>query len=421
MRSDLRDEPMIRAFLSAFGIGLFALLWAGIATPKPALAIPVFANGQGVSCQQCHNAPPNLNAYGRYIMVTNFAKVLDAHAQELENSRDPISLIATGTGSNTPDPTLPKFFAGTIQLNAGGYVGNDVTYNVSVPIVSGGFPTQAVDQLWAAYNGFSSGNGSLQIGKFPTPFFAPWLSQSLSLSGYSLAAMPVGLNTVGVGDNRWGTSYTQIGNNDLIANVAYLENTGVVEQAFNSNINNATAGAEGQSYLASLQQMSIGSHFTGGIAAMGGSFPLPSGAKDSYNRTMALMSYSTSPKYDLIAMALIGHDNNPNDGATLASGSNGWSVESIYGPFKWLHLDARYERTNDGLGTIQNNYIGDIAFSIEPNLVVTVENVSSVGARPVMSYQILYGGPWIQHRATPLVSAPPAAGPSPVPSASASP
>lgn len=380
---------------------LAILLLAGATVPTPARAIPVFANGQGVSCQQCHSTPPNLNPYGRYILATNFSQVLNAHAQMVENGRDPVSLIVAGDGSNTPDPTLPKVFAGLIQLNSAGYLGNDVTYYASVPIVSGGFPAQALDQLWAAYNGFSSGNGSLQAGKFPTPFFAPWLSQSLSLSGYSLAAMPVGLNTVGVGDNRWGTSYTQIGGNGLIANVAYMANTGPIERAYDNNINSTTAAAEGQSYVVSLQQMNIASHITGGIAALQGTFPLPSGAQDSYTRTMALASYSTSPKYSVIAMALIGHDNNPNDGATTASGSNGWSFEGIYGPTKWLHLDARYERTNDGLGTIQNNYVGDIAFSIMPNLFVTLENVSTIGARPVMSYQVLWAGPMLPRRVVP--------------------
>ncbi len=119
---------------------------------------------------------------------------------------------------------------------------------------------------------------------------------------------------------------------------------------------------------------------------------------------MALASYSTSPKYDVIAMALIGRDNNPSDGASPASASNGYFLEGIYGPLPWLHLDARYERTNDGLGSVANNYIGDIAFSIRPNLVATFENLSSVGARPVLSYQLFYAGPWFQKRAAATVA-----------------
>ncbi len=391
---------MHRGFARSIGVvavWLTFLLLAGVTQPRPAQAIPVFANGQGVSCGQCHSAPPNLNAYGRYILATNFAKVLDAHAQMLENRRDPVSLIAAGAGSNQPDPSLPKVVLDLLQLNSGGYLGNDVTYYASIPIVEGGFPAQGLDQLWAAYNGFSRGNASLQIGDFPTPVFAPWLSQSLSLSGYALAAMPVGLNAVGVGDNRWGLSYTQIGTKGLIANVAYMTNAGPLERAYDTNINNSTAAAEGQSFVASLQQMNIASHFTGGIAALRGTFPLPSGAQDDYSRTMGLVSYSTAPDYSLIAMALVGYDRNPSDGASPPAGSNGWSFEGIVSPRSWLHLDARYERTNDGLGTIQSNYVGDVAFSILPNLIVTLENVSTVGARPLTSYQVLWAGPWIKN------------------------
>jgi mono/diheme cytochrome c family protein len=389
-------------------VWLASLVWAIVAAPKAAESIPVFANGQGTSCDLCHSAPPNLNAYGRYILATNFAKGLDPHKQMSENLKDPVSLEVTGAGSNTPNPMLPKVYVDLVQGLAGGFFGQDVSYYASVPIVEGGFPANAIDQVWGAYNGFFSKTGSLQVGKFPTPVFAPWLSQSLSLAGYTLAAMPVGLNSVGVGDNRWGTSYTQIGSKGLIGNVAYVTNTGSAERAFDGDID---SGGEGQSYVGSLQFMAPSSHFTGGIAAIGGTFPLPSGAKDNYNRAMGLLSYSTSPKYSLTAMALVGYDSNPNDGASTSSGSNGLSFEAIYTPVKWLHLDARYERTNDGLGTIANNYVTDIAFSIMPNLIATVENVSAVGARPVMSYQLMWVGPWIRHSAPQVVAAANAASP----------
>jgi mono/diheme cytochrome c family protein len=379
-------------------ISLAMFIGANVVAAERVEAIPVLANGQGVSCSQCHSAPPNLNPYGRYIMVTNFSKVLNAHAQMRENLSDPVSAIAAGNGTSAADPNISKFVLGLLQLNSAGYLGQDVTYYASVPIVDGGFPAAGVDQLWGAYNGFFHGNGSLQVGDFPTPMFAPWLSQSMSLAGYALAAMPVGLNAVGIGDNRWGASYTQIGSNGLIANVAYMTNEGPLERAYDTNVNNSTSAAVGESWVASLQQMNLVSHFTGGVAAMAGTFPLPSGAQDSYNRALALASYSTSPDYSLIAMSLIGHDSNPNDGATPSSGSNGWSLESIVTPIAWLHLDGRYERTNDGLGTVQSNYVGDIAFSIMPNLVVTLENVSSVGTTAVTSYQLLWAAPWIQHR-----------------------
>jgi hypothetical protein len=134
-------------------ISLILLAWVGISAPKPVESIPVLANGQNVSCEQCHNAPPNLNAYGRYILATNFAKVLDAHAQMQENERDPVSLIVSANGSNPPVPMLPQTYLGLAQLNSAGYLGQDVTYYASVPLVEGGFPAQAVDQLGARITG----------------------------------------------------------------------------------------------------------------------------------------------------------------------------------------------------------------------------------------------------------------------------
>ncbi len=392
---------------ACFGLITLALMFS--VTPRVALAIPVLANGQGVTCAQCHSAPPNLNAYGRYIMATNLSKALDAHAQMRENQRDPISLIVAGDGTSVADPGMAKTVLGLLQLNSAGYLGPKVTYYASVPIVDGGFPAAGLDQLWFAYNGLSHGNGSLQVGDFPTPVLSPWLSQSLSLSGYALAGMPVGMNAVGVGDNRWGASYTQIGPKGLIANVAYMTNSGPLEYLYDSNPNSPTAASEGQSYAVSLEEMNVKSHFTGGVAALGGTYPLPSGAKDSFRRTMALLSYSTSPTYAVNAMALVGNDSNPIDDGTTTSGSNGWSIEGISTPVSWLHLDARYERTNDGLGTIQSNYVGDIAFSIVPNLILTLENVSSVGTTPVASYQLLWAGPFVaRHAAKPAIGAVPA-------------
>jgi mono/diheme cytochrome c family protein len=384
--------------------GFAALVWAGVAGSAPADAIPLFANGQGVSCGQCHSAPPNLNPYGRYIMVTNFSKVLNAHAQMMQNLKEPISVITMVGGSNVRTPNLPTVILNSFQLNSGGYLGQDFTYYASVPIVESGFPASGLDQLWFAYNGFSKGNGSLQVGDFPTPVMSPWLSQSMSLAGYALGEMAVGLNTVGVGDNRWGVSYSQIGTKGLVGNVSYMANEGALESAFDNDPDDAQASAVGQAYTVSLQEMNFSSHFTGGLAQMWGNYPLPSGAKDAYNRTFGLVSYSTAPNYSIIGMALIGHDSNPNDGPG-DSASNGWSFEGIGSPTPWLHLDGRYERTNDGLGGIANNYVGDIAFSIMPNLTVTFENASTVGGPAVTSYQVLWGAPFNRPKNAPTTVA----------------
>ena len=97
-----------------------------------------------------------------------------------QNRSLPAALEVTANVSNPPDPVLPSVSSALVQFLSGGFVGSDVSYFASVPVLAGGFPAGSVDQVWGAYNGLSYGNGSLQIGRFPTPIFAPWTSQSLS-------------------------------------------------------------------------------------------------------------------------------------------------------------------------------------------------------------------------------------------------
>lgn len=389
-------QPAVTAMPTFFAAICSAWL---ITAPQTALAIPVFANGQGgVSCGLCHSSVPQLNSYGRYVLMTNFSKGLNKHLQMMQNRSLPVALEVTGNGSNQNDPMLPSVYNAITQFLTGGFIGSDVSYFSSVPVVTGGFPADAVDQVWVAYNGFSHGNGSLQVGKFPTPVFAPWISQPLSLSGYAPAMLPVGLNASTLADNRFGASYTQVGHRGLIGNVSYLTGAGAIERAFSST-------GEGTVLTGSIQYLSPESRWSGGIAALRGTYPLPSGARDKYTRQSVLVSYG-STAFGAMAMDVLGRDANPNDSASPAATSHGFSFESIYGPLPWLHVDLQYEHTNDGLGNMAINYVTDAVFSIRPNVVLTVEDAASVGKRPSLSYQVLFAGPWYPDRFPPGTVAP---------------
>ncbi|MHB8462346.1 MAG: c-type cytochrome [Vulcanimicrobiaceae bacterium] len=363
-------------WMMLFFSGLLIGVLAGTA---PSRAIPVLANGQGgVSCSLCHSAVPQLNRYGRYVLMTNFSRGLNAHLQWLQNRSQPLALEMTANASNQPDPTLPKVFSGLDQFLSAGFLGRDVSYFASVPIVSGGFPATSVDQVWLAYNGLSHGNASVQIGRFPTPMFAPWMSQSLSLSPYAIASLPIGLNASTIADNRWGTSYTQFGHLGLVGNISFLRGAG-----------------EGSAWTTSAQYLSPESSWSGGVAALSGAYPLPSGAYDRYTRAAGLASYSRN-RYEVMAMGVVGRDSNPNDLTSQSAQSSGLSLETIYGPLPWLHLDFRYEHTNDGLGVSTVNYVSDAAFSVRPNIVLTIENRATPGSSPSVNYQLLWAGPWIR-------------------------
>jgi mono/diheme cytochrome c family protein len=385
-----------------------ALVFAFVGYPTAARAIPLFANAQGgVSCQTCHNVPPNLNAYGRFILATNFMRGIDSHAQMKNNLRDPISLLFTDDESNQNPPHVPTNYSFFDAAVSGGYFGPKVTYYAAIPAVENGFPATSVYQSWIAYNGFSNGNGSLRVGKFATPFLEPWLGlPAVSLTAYAPAVLTVGQNTVGLGENRWGASYTQSSANGLIATVGYMTDQGPIESAYNSQKVLGPQflgppGNQGSSYVASLLYMQPSSRLTGGVAFLGGQFPLTSGGKDPYTREMLLASYNVTQQITLTAMKLFGHDNNPTGSPRGPSTSNGWSIGTLFNPTQWAHVELRSERTNDGLGLSAMSYVTAVAFNPIANMSITIANVATVGHKPYIAGELAWTGPWYRHQGPP--------------------
>ncbi len=395
MRIVLRRVAMAPTIIWAL-----ALFLSTLAAPRPASAVPLFANGQGgANCALCHTVVPQLNGYGRYVLMTNFSRGLNRHLQMMQNRSLPVALEATANASHPAPVGLPSLSSSLVQLISAGFLGKDLSYFATVPMVSGGFPSSSVDQLWLADNTLDRGNGSLQVGRFATPVFAPWISQSLSLSGYGIASMQVGSNAATLADNRWGASYTQVGASGLIGNIAYLAGNGPIEHAFAS-------GTEGNAWSASLQFLSPEKRWSGGFATLFGSILNSGGAIDRYSREAALASYDVG-RFNFLAIGTIGHDTLPLPLSTASSTSQAYSLESIYAVRPWLHLDTRYERINDGLGSITTNYILDAALNLRPNIVLTVEDLAAPGATPITQYQLLWAGPWFRNRMPPGTMQPP--------------
>lgn len=391
-------QPMTRSKLRSSARasywGALVVLTSACLLPLRASAVPVFANGQGgANCALCHTVVPQLNRYGRYVLMTNFSRGLNRHLQMMQNRSLPLALEATAYASHPAPTGLPALSSSLVQWLSAGFLGKEVSYFASVPMVSGGFPASSVDQLWVADNAFARGNGSLQIGRFATPIFAPWISQSLSLSGYGIASMQVGSNAATLADNRWGASYTQVGANGLIGNVAYLAGNAPLENALSTT-------AEGTAWSASLQFLSPEKHWSGGLATLVGSNPQSDGTIDRYSREAALASYDIG-RFDLLAIGTIGHDTRPLPLSNANSTSKAYSLETVYAARSWLHLDTRYERINDGLGNVTANYIFDVALDLRPNLVLTVEDLARPGATPIAQYQLLWAGPWFRNRMPP--------------------
>ena len=204
------------------------VLSAQLLRPQPAQAIPMFAKRTGASCGLCHTVFPGMTNYGMMVMMSNFSMLPYHGAQGTGLS----SFVLAGSYLSNPDgdPTPPKFFLDNLGLLNGGYIGPHFTYYLEQHIVDGGF-IGGTDQFWVAYNELFSGSGSLQVGKFHTPFpFMP--AHRITISPYETTSFTVGGNDFNEDDSHWGVtlgrmqgtmmySISALGDNNLIGPGAF--------------------------------------------------------------------------------------------------------------------------------------------------------------------------------------------------------
>ena len=125
-----RDDRFFKHRVRTLALSTATFLALSAVAPESALAIPVFANGQGgVNCGLCHTAVPYLNSYGRYVLMTNFSRGLNKHLQMKQNLSLPAALEVTANASNPPAPILPSVYSALVQFLSGGFVGSDVSYS----------------------------------------------------------------------------------------------------------------------------------------------------------------------------------------------------------------------------------------------------------------------------------------------------
>src|SRR5579884_3977366 len=121
-----------------------AILWR----PAPAQAIPVFANGQGISCEACHTTFPGMTRYGMMVMMTNF-QILKRH---LQDQALPVSarLYIQSILANKDHPG--STMVSDLSLLAGGFLGRNFTWYAEQHVIDSGVIGQT-EQVWISWNG----------------------------------------------------------------------------------------------------------------------------------------------------------------------------------------------------------------------------------------------------------------------------
>lgn len=159
-------------------------------------AIPVFANGQGVSCETCHTTFPGMTRYGMMVMMSNF-QILNRH---LQDRALPVAarvyITSLLANKNQPGSTMVS----DLSLLGGGFLGRNFTWYGEQHFIDSG-QIGATEQLWLSWNGLLHGTNSLQVGKFHTPFpFMP--AHAWTIGNYLLATQTTGQNDFNPNDAR---------------------------------------------------------------------------------------------------------------------------------------------------------------------------------------------------------------------------
>jgi mono/diheme cytochrome c family protein len=349
-----------------------------------AQAIPVFANGQGVSCQTCHTTFPGMTRYGMMVMMSNF-QILNRHAQD---QALPIAVrMYVDSAIGTAD--VPGSFAqvSDLSLLGGGFLGKDFTWYGEQHIIDSGVIGQT-EQLWLSWNGLFGGTNSLQVGKFHTPFpFMP--AHAWTPSGYLLAEQTTGQNDFNAAEARWGVAFSGM-SNEFMYNASFLTGSGPTGDALDFNkTRNPRAYDLNLSYGGMVIPWELG------LVAMRGDAPVfdpDSGdflSTDQWTRQGAYLSYQDS-RWHFQTMFYRGSDTQP-DIDTMNTTSSGFFFEAER-DFAKDHVLARYDVASGD--SLDRQYVVDVAHNFQPNLALIGEVKMIPAQKPQILFRLAYAGPW---------------------------
>ncbi|HEX5275622.1 MAG TPA: cytochrome c [Candidatus Rubrimentiphilum sp.] len=346
-------------------------------------AVPVFANGQGVSCQTCHTTFPGMTRYGMMVMMTNF-QILDQHAQD---QALPVAVrmyvdSVLGTGDQKGYTQLSD-----LSLLGGGFLGKDFTWYAEQHVIDSGVIGQT-EQVWLSWNGLFGGTNSLQVGKFHTPFpFMP--AHAWTPSGYLLAQETVGQNDFNPAEARWGVAFSGM-SNEFMYNASYLTGSGPTSEALDFNKN-----SHPRAYDLNVSYGGMQIPWELGLVAMRGDAPVldpDSGDflfSDRWTRQGAYLSYQDS-RWHFQTMYYRGNDTQP-DVDMVNAASNGFFFEAER-DFPKDHVLVRYDVAS--CGCLERQYLVDVSHNFQPNLALIGEVRMVPAQKPQILFRLAYAGPW---------------------------
>lgn len=351
--------------------------------PEPAQAIPMFAARTGASCDLCHTVFPGMTNYGMMVMMSNFSML----PHDAAHSAGITSLVIAEEFTSAPDSGVPKLHTENFGFLSGGFVGKDFTYYLEQHEIDGGF-VGGTDQMWVAYNNLFKGTGSIQFGKFHTPFpFMP--AHRITMAPYETTHNTVGENVFNEDDSHWGVTMSDmqgtlmyglsvLGGNDLVGKGAF-----------------ALAGDHDHSIDFSLMTMSD-QPLNYGLGLIRGFAPLAEGGFDPFSREALYLQYRPSgfQALQLQAVGQLGFDADPN-ATGLATRTRGGFLEAEVAFPHQNFMVLRWD-TQNGDSPLAGVTL-DLIHQLAPNTKFTLEG-RKLTSGTTMGVGLEWAGPWTRSR-----------------------
>jgi mono/diheme cytochrome c family protein len=346
----------------------------------------MFAIRTGASCDLCHTTFPGMTNYGMMVMMSNFSMM----PHDAAHSAGITSLVFSEEFASSPDTGVPKLHTENLGFLSGGFVGKDFTYYLEQHVIDGGF-VGGTDQFWLAYNNLFGGTGSLQFGKFHTPFpFMP--AHRVTLAPYETTHNTVGENSFNEDDSHWGVTMSNmqgtlmyglsiLGGNDLIGKGAF-----------------ALAGDHDHSIDFSMMTMSE-QPLNYGLGIIRGFAPLAEGGFDPFSREALYLQYRPSgfQPLQIQAVGQLGLDANPT-ASGQAVRTRGGFLEAQYELAHKNFMILRWDTQNGDAP--QAGLTLDLIHQVAPNTKLTLEGRKlTTGTSMGMGFE--WAGPWSRSRILP--------------------
>jgi mono/diheme cytochrome c family protein len=299
----------------------------------------------------------------------------------------------------SPDdnPPLARFHTDNLGFLSGGYFGPHFTYYLEQHVIDGGF-IGGTDQAWISYNEMFGGTGSLQFGKFHTPFpFMP--AHRITMAPYATTSAAQGENDFNEDDSHWGVTLSQmqgtlmygvsaLGGNDLIGPGAFQ-----------------LAGDHSHSIDLTMMTMSD-NPLNYGVGIIRGEAPVDDGV-DAFSRSAVYLQYipARDRKLQIQAVGQIGSDAD-SSGTGQGSRTRGGFLEAQYmlAPRNWgvLRWDAQNGDSAVAGATLE------LIHQLTPNSRLTVEG-RKLTTGDSFGAAFEWAGPWSRSHvlATPVLGSMP--------------